>query len=218
MHQKNEAHGGTAHPSPSSFLTSEEQQPSVAQLRMPHAEEQRTGEGCRAGTLHPLCPRSWHVCQGALIFLSPCKWRHRTPKLRGSWCVARAGVPRLSKGIFKLSAPLNLTWHSALVAQATHLCWPGQHCPHLGHHRDRVCGLRISLPSTAAAHEATKCPGSSHTYRLRRNCQSWPSRPARVANPQLTGQALSRWDSIPRRQAEPLAAFVSCSQRDYACK
>ena len=132
--------------------------------------------------------------------------------------MARAGVPKLAKGIFKQRTPLNLTWHSAFVAVPRHLCWPGQRCPHLGHHRDRVCDLWTSLPPTAAAHKATACPSSSHTYRLRRSCQSWPSRPAQLANPQLTGQALSRRDSIPGQPAEPLAPCMSCSQRDCACK
>lgn len=175
-------------------------------------QKSREQLSCSAGILHALNLWGWHISQGALIFLSPCEQRHGTPNPRGSWWVAGAGVPRLAKGIFKSSAPLNLTWHGALVAQPKHLRWPGQHCPHLCHHRD----LRISLPSIPAAHKAIERLSSSHTYRP--SCRSWPSRPAQVANLQLTGQALSRCDSIPGQQAEPLAPFMSCSQRDYACK
>lgn len=129
---------------------------------------QKSREWLRAAEQAPSNPcahRAGMYVRVPLIFLSPCKWRHGTPNPGGSWWVARAGVPRPAKGIFKPSPPLNLPWQSALVAQPRHLCWPGQHCPHLGHHWDHVCSLRISMLSITAAHKATECLSSSHTYR-----------------------------------------------------
>ena len=98
MHQENEAHGGTMHLSLSSFLRAEEQQPSVAQLRMLHTEEQRAAESCRAGTLHPPCLRGWHKCQGGfdLPFSLPVETQDSQAQRKRvggqGWC------PQASKG------------------------------------------------------------------------------------------------------------------------
>lgn len=75
------------------------------------------------------------------------------PSPRGSCWVARASAPRLAKGLFKPGAPLNLTWHSALVAQPR----PGQHCPYLGHLRDWQGSPCYQLPSARAAPTPTEC-------------------------------------------------------------
>lgn len=73
---------------------------------------QKSREQLRAAEQAPSIPcarGAGTYVRRALIFFSPCEWRHGTPKPRGSWWVARAGVLKPAKGIFKPSAPLNLT-------------------------------------------------------------------------------------------------------------